>query len=143
MCDCDSEISHVTMRCGCGVSTRSQRGLRTPSFSILPIAVEHKFGEILFDFQYGCEYDSKRSIWARYTWESLRGLLFQVPSYQRYYSWNNEQLRDLWTDLQTLPVDKDHYFGTVILQETPESDNREPQRVMAEEQRKHLIIDGQ
>ena len=73
----------------------------------------------------------------------FEGFFFQVPSYQRYYSWNDEQLRDLWTDLQTLPVDKDHYFGTVILQETPESDNREPQRVMAEEQQKHLIIDGQ
>jgi uncharacterized protein with ParB-like and HNH nuclease domain len=73
----------------------------------------------------------------------FEGFFFEVPSYQRYYSWSEEQLWDLWTDLQTLPPEKDHYFGTVILQETPDSDNREPQRVMAEEQKKHFIIDGQ
>lgn len=71
------------------------------------------------------------------------GFFFEVPKYQRYYSWEREQLEDLWTDLQTLPPEKDHYFGTVILQETSEAANKTPERVMAEEQEKHHIIDGQ
>jgi len=86
---------------------------------------------------------SKRQSTPESLGELFEGFYFQVPRYQRYYSWDKEQLEDLWTDLQTLPADKDHYFGTVILQETPESENKTPGRVMAEEQEKHYIIDGQ
>lgn len=75
--------------------------------------------------------------------ELFEGFFFKVPHYQRYYSWDDEQLEALWTDLQTLPAEKDHYFGTIILQETPDSKNETPERVMAEEQENHLIIDGQ
>lgn len=75
--------------------------------------------------------------------ELFEGFFFKVPRYQRYYSWDHEQLMDLWTDLQTLPPEKDHYFGTIILQETDDSENETPERVLAEEQEKHLIIDGQ
>jgi len=75
--------------------------------------------------------------------ELFEGFFFEVPRYQRYYSWSEEQLEDLWTDLRTLPAEKDHYFGTIILQETPDSENKKPDRDFTDEQEKHLIIDGQ
>lgn len=75
--------------------------------------------------------------------ELFEGFFFEVPRYQRYYSWSEEQLEDLWTDLRTLPAEKDHYFGTIILQETPERENKKPDRDFTDEQKKHLIIDGQ
>lgn len=75
--------------------------------------------------------------------ELFDGFWFEVPEYQRYYSWTEEQLEDLWTDLKTLPEGKDHFFGTIILQETDPSENHTPDRRFADEQRKHHIIDGQ
>jgi len=42
---------------------------------------------------------------------------FQVPRYQRYYSWDEKQWEDLWNDLYYLEPDKVHYFGTVILKD--------------------------
>lgn len=44
--------------------------------------------------------------------------VFHVPEYQRYYSWTEPEWDDLWTDLYTLPPDKQHYFGTIIIQKT-------------------------
>jgi len=75
--------------------------------------------------------------------EMFEGFFFEIPRYQRYYSWGEEQLEDLWTDIRTLPAEKDHYFGTIILQETPDSENKKPDRDFTDEQEKHLIIDGQ
>lgn len=75
--------------------------------------------------------------------ELFEGFFFEIPRYQRYYSWSEEQLEDLWTDLRTLPAEKDHYFGTIILQETSDRKNQKPDRDFTDEQEKHLIIDGQ
>lgn len=47
--------------------------------------------------------------------------VFHVPEYQRYYSWTEPEWDDLWTDLYNLPVDKQHYFGTIIIQKTGET----------------------
>jgi uncharacterized protein with ParB-like and HNH nuclease domain len=41
--------------------------------------------------------------------------VFQIPLYQRNYSWEQRQLEDLWTDLLYLDVGKKHYFGTILL----------------------------
>lgn len=49
--------------------------------------------------------------------------VFHVPEYQRYYSWTRPEWDDLWTDLYTLPRDKQHYFGTIIIQKTGETDS--------------------
>jgi len=56
---------------------------------------------------------------------SLNGLLvsdqiFEVPPYQRQYSWEKDQLDDLWNDLFYLDPKKKHFFGTILLKETGE-----------------------
>lgn len=43
--------------------------------------------------------------------------LFEIPSYQRSYSWEEPQLEDLFEDLLYLPEDTSHFFGNVILDE--------------------------
>lgn len=58
--------------------------------------------------------------------DSLRDLLigdrtFEIPIYQRSYSWKEEHLEDFWNDLLYLDVGKKHYFGTIILRETGKS----------------------
>ncbi|MEM9488860.1 MAG: DUF262 domain-containing protein, partial [Myxococcota bacterium] len=61
------------------------------------------------------------------------GKHYAVPPYQRDYSWGEEQWEDLWLDLEALDRtgdrDRQHYMGTLVLQE---------------EQTDHFqIIDGQ
>lgn len=46
--------------------------------------------------------------------------LFDVPSYQRSYSWEESQLEDLIDDLQYLPEGATHFFGNVILDKRKE-----------------------
>ncbi len=58
------------------------------------------------------------------------GRTFEVPAFQRDYSWDKEEWEDLWLDLIGLDEEGDHYMGYVVLQETKES-------------KKFLIIDGQ
>lgn len=43
---------------------------------------------------------------------------FEIPDYQRNYSWEKDQRRDLWRDLHNnIDSDKTHYFGTFLLRE--------------------------
>lgn len=52
------------------------------------------------------------------------GLIYQVPRFQRDYSWSEEEWEDLWHDIVgTLPADGEpaHYMGYLVLQT---SDNR-------------------
>lgn len=58
------------------------------------------------------------------------GRTFEVPPFQRDYSWDKEEWEDLWLDLIGIEDEGDHYMGYVVLQETKESKN-------------FLIIDGQ
>lgn len=58
------------------------------------------------------------------------GRTFEVPPFQRDYSWDKEEWEDLWLDLIGIDEEGDHYMGYVVLQETKES-------------KKFLIIDGQ
>lgn len=46
--------------------------------------------------------------------------LFDIPSYQRSYSWREPQLKDLFEDLLYLPEGKSHFFGNVILDKQDE-----------------------
>lgn len=59
------------------------------------------------------------------------GLRYEIPKFQRDYSWETEQWDDLWQDIQALLSDEDqeHYMGYLVLQT---SNNKEFQ-----------IIDGQ
>ena len=41
--------------------------------------------------------------------------LFNIPVYQRSYSWERKNLEDLWEDLYYLDPSKKHFFGTILL----------------------------
>lgn len=58
------------------------------------------------------------------------GKTYEVPPFQRDYSWDKEEWEDLWLDLLALDQEGDHYMGYLVLQET-----KEP--------KKFIIIDGQ
>ncbi|MDJ0380164.1 DUF262 domain-containing protein [Streptomyces sp. G-G2] len=66
---------------------------------------------------------------------------FQVPLYQRTYSWQRDELRQLWDDVQELVEDRregrlgsGHFLGSVVLA---------PERVAAGGMRRWLVVDGQ
>jgi len=58
------------------------------------------------------------------------GRTYEVPAFQRDYSWDKEEWEDLWTDIIALSEEGDHYMGYLVLQETGEP-------------KKSTIIDGQ
>ncbi len=59
------------------------------------------------------------------------GKSYQVPPYQRDYSWTEEQWEDLWNDLLELMSDREnrHYLGALVVE--------------GKSDREFLIIDGQ
>ncbi len=71
--------------------------------------------------------------------------VFHVPEYQRYYSWTKPEWDDLWTDLFTLPPNKQHYFGTIIIQKTDETESGGSTGGYGSSREKpiNLLIDGQ
>jgi len=50
------------------------------------------------------------------------GVKYQVPRFQRDYAWEQEQLEDLWADIETLPTEKHHYMGYIVLQRKSQHD---------------------
>ncbi len=67
---------------------------------------------------------------------SLRSLMsnsivYEVPTFQRNYSWSEEEWNDLWEDLMALPNNdsEQHYMGYIVLQK--------------KSSRQYLIVDGQ
>ena len=44
------------------------------------------------------------------------GKSYQVPLYQRDYSWEKDHWEDLWQDIEAIPQDKLHYLGYLVLQ---------------------------
>lgn len=71
--------------------------------------------------------------------------VFHIPEYQRYYSWQEPEWSDLWTDLSTLPAGKQHYFGTIIMQKTAKTATAQQTDGYGGETEKavNLLIDGQ
>lgn len=59
------------------------------------------------------------------------GKSYQVPIYQRDYSWEKDHWEDLWNDIEDIPQDKTHYLGYLVLQP------------VENEIQSFLIIDGQ
>ena len=58
------------------------------------------------------------------------GKIYKVPSYQRDYSWKQDQWEDLWADiLSILKGDGIHYMGSIVLQNNKD--------------KRYSIIDGQ
>ncbi|MBB1026071.1 MULTISPECIES: DUF262 domain-containing protein [unclassified Dietzia] len=47
----------------------------------------------------------------------LNGRRFVVPDYQRPYSWQTQQLEDLWHDLDLMTDKSKHYTGTLVLKD--------------------------
>ena len=43
--------------------------------------------------------------------------IFNIPKYQRAYAWEQEQLDAFVEDLENQDTNKDHFFGTILLQE--------------------------
>ncbi len=55
------------------------------------------------------------------TWRQLmgNGLIYQVPRFQRDYSWGQDEWEDLWVDIQALfseDAEPGHYMGYIVLQ---------------------------
>ena len=47
------------------------------------------------------------------------GFFYQVPRFQRAYSWELEQWEDLWADIKLVlldPEETSHYMGYLVLQ---------------------------
>ncbi len=40
---------------------------------------------------------------------------FEIPVYQRNYSWEKKQCEDLWNDLYYLKQGRKHYYGTILI----------------------------
>jgi uncharacterized protein with ParB-like and HNH nuclease domain len=61
------------------------------------------------------------------------GKIYRVPTFQRDYSWREENWEDLWQDIQMLyeNPDSSHYMGAIVLQSSKRSDTE------------FTIIDGQ
>lgn len=70
------------------------------------------------------------------------GYAFQIPDYQRFYSWEHSHYDDLWNDLLNIVKERNrnHYMGTVICKD-------EQQGIISEEftenYRLYSIVDGQ
>jgi uncharacterized protein with ParB-like and HNH nuclease domain len=63
---------------------------------------------------------------------------FEIPVYQRNYSWEKQQWDDLWNDLTSLKIAKTHYFGTFLLKRT-----KRVIRFTVKDFEVYEIIDGQ
>jgi len=59
------------------------------------------------------------------------GKSYQVPIFQRDYSWERDDWEDLWNDIEDIPNDKTHYLGYLVLQPISDSDES------------YWLIDGQ
>lgn len=71
---------------------------------------------------------------------------FLIPEYQRDYSWNRDQVKDLWEDILSLtktsftaeanhiPSAHPHFLGAIVVQSFPPNENRD-QEVMDGQQR--------
>ena len=65
--------------------------------------------------------------------------LFDIPSYQRSYSWTEPQLTDLFEDLLYLPEEKSHFFGNIILRKQDTQFETDRRRRFD----KYDVVDGQ
>ncbi len=65
------------------------------------------------------------------TFQEMMGnaVKYQIPRFQRDYSWQQEQWEDLWSDIETLPQEEYHYMGYIVLQRQSQHD--------------YVVIDGQ
>lgn len=65
--------------------------------------------------------------------------VFDIPDYQRSYSWQQQQLDELFNDIRYLPDDRTHFFGNIILAKQDVSYETASGRKLD----KFYIVDGQ
>ncbi|MFC7060160.1 DUF262 domain-containing protein [Halovenus salina] len=65
--------------------------------------------------------------------------IFDIPSYQRSYSWTESQLQDFLEDLLYLPEGKSHFFGNIILNEQDDHHRTERGKRFV----RYDVVDGQ
>lgn len=51
--------------------------------------------------------------------DALREGVFDIPDYQRSFSWEEPQRREFLQDIRYLPEENNHFFGNIILDEQP------------------------
>lgn len=68
--------------------------------------------------------------------------LFLIPDYQRGYAWEDPQCKDFIEDLELLPEGKQHFFGTLVIQEHSHANGKVQDRG-GRVYTRHDIIDGQ
>lgn len=71
----------------------------------------------------------------------FNGRLFEIPDYQRGYSWGTQQWDDLLEDIELLPADKDHFTGLVVLQQRLDVGDRVDNE--GSQYRTFDVVDGQ
>ncbi|MFR3728285.1 DUF262 domain-containing protein [Lacrimispora sp.] len=67
-----------------------------------------------------------------------RNVLFDIPKYQRYYAWDDEQVEDFIEDISKLinQNDKDHFFGGIVcVEKIVEGSNRQQREIVDGQQR--------
>ena len=69
----------------------------------------------------------------------FEGHLFRVPDYQRGYSWSDQQLGDLWTDIELLDEETQHFTGMIVVEHLEQRKNK----VELETYEVLEVIDGQ
>ncbi len=74
--------------------------------------------------------------------EIFSNSMYRIPIYQRGYSWENDQLEDLWEDLKSLSKDRTHYTGVLTLvKRPPKTDSID---FWLEDQcENYIVVDGQ
>ena len=75
----------------------------------------------------------------RKTFEQLiKEAVYRVPEFQRPYSWEKEQLSDLWYDIEDLDEQRKHFMGTIVLVPDHEGAGK-----VVDGPSSYVIIDGQ
>ncbi|MCH9844449.1 MAG: DUF262 domain-containing HNH endonuclease family protein [Alphaproteobacteria bacterium] len=72
--------------------------------------------------------------------------IFRIPDYQRGYSWESNQLKDFWEDINHLESNKIHYTGLLTLEPVPETIYAKWEQdiwVMKKGFKPFYIVDGQ
>lgn len=66
-----------------------------------------------------------------------QNILFEIPKYQRYYAWDDEQVDDFIDDITALiGKEKDHFFGGIVcVEKIVEGSNRQQREIVDGQQR--------
>ncbi|MBD2453537.1 DUF262 domain-containing protein [Nostoc sp. FACHB-87] len=66
--------------------------------------------------------------------------IFNIPKYQRAYSWESRQLNDFINDVKNQSIDKEYFFGTILFQEKGREGNFEVIDIVDGQQRITTLI---